>query len=107
MTTWACVSPSVTILIMAAMLLLGLVCYYVMDKKHLESPSPPTDEHAGVEYTVLNTQGNKLSTKKNSTSTGSCKAGFQSSMSQEETSVTRQPQAQARFSENKIFPKHA
>ena len=62
MTTWACVSPSVTILIMAAMLLLGFVCYYVMDKKHLESPSPPTDEHAGVEYTVLNTQGNILST---------------------------------------------
>jgi len=56
MTTWACVSPSVTILIMATMLLLGFVCYYVMDKKHLESPSPPTDEHAGVEYSVLNTQ---------------------------------------------------
>jgi len=42
---------------MAAMLPLGFICYYVMDKKHLESPSPPTDKHAGVEYTVLNTQG--------------------------------------------------
>jgi len=62
MTTWACVSPSVTILIMATMLLLGFVCYYVMDKKHLESPSPATDEHAGVEYSVLNTQGNILFT---------------------------------------------
>lgn len=62
MTTWACVSPSVTILIMAAMLLLGLVCYFTMDKKHLESPSPPTDHHAGVEYTSLNTQGELYST---------------------------------------------
>lgn len=52
MTTWACVSPNATILIMAAMLLLIFVCYYVMDKKHLED-SPPTAEHAGVEYTAL------------------------------------------------------
>ena len=57
MTTWICVSPNVTVLIMAAMLPLGFICYYVMDKKHLESPSPPTDKHAGVEYKVLNTQG--------------------------------------------------
>ena len=57
MTTWACVSPNATILIMAAMLLLIFVCYYAMDKKHLESPSPPTDEHAGVEYTALDTKG--------------------------------------------------
>lgn len=57
MTTWACVSPNATILIMAAMLLLIFVCYYAMDKKHLEA-SPPTDEHAGVEYTALDTTGN-------------------------------------------------
>lgn len=57
MTTWACVSPNATILIMAAMLLLIFVCYYVMDKKHLESPSLPTDKHAGVEYTALETKG--------------------------------------------------
>lgn len=47
---------------MAAILLLGFACYYVMDKKHLESPSPLTDEHAAVEYTVLNTRGNILTT---------------------------------------------
>ena len=41
---------------MAAMLLLIFVCYYAMDKKHLEA-SPPTDEHAGVEYTALDTKG--------------------------------------------------
>ena len=57
MTTWACVSPNATILIMAAMLLLMFVCYYAMDKKHLESPSPLTDEHAGVQYTALDTKG--------------------------------------------------
>ncbi|KAL9988099.1 hypothetical protein ACROYT_G002503 [Oculina patagonica] len=56
MTTWACISPNATILIMAAMLLLIFVCYYAMDKKHLESPSPATDEHAGVEYTALDTK---------------------------------------------------
>jgi len=54
MTTWACVSPNATILIMAAMLLLIFVCYYAMDKKHLEA-SPPRDEHAGVEYSALDT----------------------------------------------------
>ena len=42
---------------MAAMLLLIFVCYYVMDKKHLESPSLPTDEHASVEYTPIKTKG--------------------------------------------------
>ena len=42
---------------MAAMLLLIFVCYYAMDKKHLEA-SPPTGEHAGVEYTALDTKGN-------------------------------------------------
>ena len=57
MTTWACVSPNATILIMAAMLLLIFVCYYVMDKKHLED-SPPTAEHGGVEYTALDSTGN-------------------------------------------------
>ena len=57
MTTWACVSPKITILIVAAMLLLIFVWYYVMDKKHLESHSPPADEHAGVEYTALDTKG--------------------------------------------------
>ena len=55
MTTWACVSPNATILIMAAMLLLIFVCYYVMDKKHLED-SPPTA--GGVEYTALDSTGN-------------------------------------------------
>ncbi|KAL9988097.1 hypothetical protein ACROYT_G002501 [Oculina patagonica] len=58
MTTWACVSPNVTILIMAAVLLLIFVCYYAMDKKHLESPSFPTDYHAGVKYTALETKDN-------------------------------------------------
>lgn len=59
MTTWACVSPSATILIMAAMLLLIFVCYYAMDKKHLESPSPPpTNENDNRgEYTALVTKG--------------------------------------------------
>lgn len=55
MTTWACVSPNATILIMAAMLLLIFVCYYVMDKKHLESPSSPTAEHGGIKYTAIET----------------------------------------------------
>lgn len=63
MTTWACVSPNATILIMATMLLLIFVCYYAMDKKHLESPSPTTDEHAGVEYTPLDTKGKALQNK--------------------------------------------
>ena len=63
MTTWACVSPNATILIMATMLLLIFVCYYAMDKKHLESPSPATDEHAGVEYTPLDTKGKALQNK--------------------------------------------
>ena len=59
MTTWACVSPSATILIMAAMLLLIFVCYYAMDKKHLESPiPPPTSENDNRgEYTALVTKG--------------------------------------------------
>ena len=57
MTTWACASPNIAIVAMAAMLLLLFVFYYVMDKKHLQSPSSPTDEHAGVQYTVLETQG--------------------------------------------------
>lgn len=55
MTTWACVSPNATILIMAAMLLLIFVCYYVMDKKHLGSPSyssPEASEH-GIKYTPI------------------------------------------------------
>ena len=54
MATWACVSSSVTILIMVSMLLLSFGYYYVMDKNHSDSPSPPTDEHAGVQYTAHN-----------------------------------------------------
>lgn len=38
---------------MAVVFLLILVCYYVMDKKHLKSPSPSNDKHARVEYTAL------------------------------------------------------
>ena len=59
MTTWACASPSATILIMAAMLLLIFVCYYAMDKKHLESPSPPPTNESDNrgEYTALVTKG--------------------------------------------------
>ncbi|XP_068694956.1 uncharacterized protein [Montipora foliosa] len=54
MTTWACVSPNVTILIMATTLLLIFVSYHAMEKKHLESsPSPPAEEHVRVEYTAL------------------------------------------------------
>lgn len=33
------------------------VCYYFINKKHLKSPRPPTDKHAGVEYSVLETKG--------------------------------------------------
>ena len=45
---------------MAAMLLLMFVCYYAMDKKHLESPSPLADEHTGVQYTALETNGKSV-----------------------------------------------
>lgn len=56
MTTWACVSPNATILIMAAMLLLIFVCYYAMDKKHLGSPSSPAaSECGGRKYTPIET----------------------------------------------------
>ncbi|KAL9988094.1 hypothetical protein ACROYT_G002497 [Oculina patagonica] len=65
MTTWASVSPNATILIMAAMLLLIFVCYYAMDKKHLESPSPPADEHVGVQYTALATRDDRCHDSKN------------------------------------------
>lgn len=52
MTTWLCVSPKVTILIMAGMLLLLFVCYNIMDKKHLvTSTQSPTREE--VAYTKL------------------------------------------------------
>ncbi|KAJ7385234.1 battenin CLN3 protein [Desmophyllum pertusum] len=72
MTTWFCVSPNATILIMAAMLFLMFVCYYAMDKKHLESPSPLADEHTGVQYTVLETndKGCNNSNKDDESKTG-------------------------------------
>lgn len=58
MTTWACVSPNATILIMAAMLLLIFVCYYAMDKKHLGSPSSPAaSKCGGIKYTPIETDG--------------------------------------------------
>lgn len=53
LTTWACVSPQIAIVIMAVVSPLILVCYYIMDKKHLKSPSPSSDKHVGVEYTAL------------------------------------------------------
>ena len=56
LTTWACVSPQIAIVIMAVVSPLILVCYYIMDKKHLKSPSPSSDKHAGVEdRTALDT----------------------------------------------------
>ena len=58
MTTWACVSPNATILIMGTSLLLMFICYYAMDKKHLESSaSSLTDAHNRRAYTALETKG--------------------------------------------------
>ena len=54
MTTWLCVSPKITILIMAGMLLLLFVCYNIMDKKHLDnSGSNPTKND--ITYSKLQT----------------------------------------------------
>ena len=53
LTTWACVSPQIAIVIMAVVSLLIPACYYIMDKKHVKSPSPSSEKHAGVEYTAL------------------------------------------------------
>ena len=53
LTTWACVSPQIAIVIMAVVSLLIPACYYIMDKKHVKSPSPASEKHAGVEYTAL------------------------------------------------------
>ena len=75
-----------------------------MDKKHLESPSPPTDEHAGVQYTSLNTQGKLHSTQINIHNHWVLqKLVF--SKSHEQTSVTWRPQAQAKISEYKNVSK--
>lgn len=52
MTTWLCVSPKVTILIMAGMLLLLFVCYNIMDKKHLDATAQSTTGDEAV-YTKL------------------------------------------------------
>ena len=58
MTTWACVSPQITIAATTTLYVLIFVCYYLMDKKCLESLSPPADcKHSGVEYTALETKG--------------------------------------------------
>lgn len=51
MTTWLCVSPNITLLIMAAMLLLLFVCYSLMDKKHL--PNPSATNYQNVPYVPL------------------------------------------------------
>lgn len=57
MTTWACVSPQITIAATTTLYVLIFVCYYLMDKKCLESLSPPGDcKHSGVEYTALETK---------------------------------------------------
>ena len=53
MTTWLCVSPNITLLIMAAMLLLLFVCYSLMDKKHLPSPSPSATSYEEIPYVPL------------------------------------------------------
>ncbi|XP_031559248.1 protein BTN1-like [Actinia tenebrosa] len=52
MTTWLCISPKVTMLIMAGMLLLLFVCYNIMDKKHLDTSTQPTTCE-DVAYTKL------------------------------------------------------
>lgn len=56
MTTWACVSPKIAFAVMAPTSVLIFVCYFVMEKKHLRSASPPEGEHTGVEYTALHTK---------------------------------------------------
>lgn len=38
---------------MAVVSLLIPACYYIMDKKHVKSPSASSEKHAGVEYTAL------------------------------------------------------
>lgn len=53
MTTWFCLTPNSTILIMAGMLLFLFASYYVMDKKHLDSNNPSSGSHKDVPYVPL------------------------------------------------------
>ena len=53
MTTWLCFSPNITLLIMAAMLLLLFVCYSLMDKKHIPNPSTSTTSYEDIPYVPL------------------------------------------------------
>lgn len=79
MTTWACVSPNATILIMGTSLLLMFICYYAMDKKHLESSaSSLTDAHNRRAYTALETKDGEadFSTNEDDTRTDDCSLSY-------------------------------
>lgn len=71
MTTWACVSPQITIVVATPFYLLFFVCYYIMDKRHLKSPRlPGNDTHSGVEYTALVAEGTALTQTSNAKEEG-------------------------------------
>ena len=52
MTTWVCISPSLTISIIALGLVLILVSYGIMDRKHSQSETQPAS-HKHVTYTQI------------------------------------------------------
>lgn len=56
LTTWTCVSPQITIIVMSPLYLLFFFSYYVMDKKPLKPPRPPGDDKHGIEYTALKSE---------------------------------------------------
>lgn len=56
LTTWTCVSPQITIIVMSPLYLLFFVCYYVMDKKPFKPSRPLNDDKHGVEYTALESE---------------------------------------------------
>ena len=56
LTTWTCVSPQITIIVMSPLYLLFFVCYYVMDKKPFKPSRPLSDDKHGVEYTALESE---------------------------------------------------
>ena len=57
LTTWACVSPKVATLIMAAMMVLIFVCFYFIDNSETKCTSSLSDDLSGVHYSALETNG--------------------------------------------------
>lgn len=58
LTTWACVSPKVATLIMAAMMVLIFVCFYFIDNSETKCTSSLSDDLSGVHYSALETNEN-------------------------------------------------